>query len=217
MAGKIRLAFENKLNFALSELLNQMGVVSRSEYLNKGRRDVVIYHQGLAIILEGSYSREDAEKDAKRRIEQLNTDIAVAIHYPTAFPQSLTEPEIKEKLAESKLPIKVIVPEDISGSLFELLHNRRVIAKPLEEWHELDLNSLATLIREVGQFVISEEEINKVEGEVEALIQRFVETLSYHDQSDIIARNLYDILHRRMDFQSEAQRIFRKRSLLNRP
>ena len=51
------LAFESKLNILLSELLNQIGVTSHSEYIGQGRKDVLVYHQGLAIVLEGSYVR----------------------------------------------------------------------------------------------------------------------------------------------------------------
>jgi hypothetical protein len=68
-----------------------MGVISHSEHLSQGRKDVLIYHQGLAIVLEGSYNKKDAEDDAKKRIEQLAADVAIAIHYPPAdFPQELT-------------------------------------------------------------------------------------------------------------------------------
>src|SRR5208283_3132863 len=98
-------AFESRLNIALSGLLSQMGVISHSEYLSQGRKDILIYHQGLAIVLEGSYDKKDAEKDAKKRIEQLAADVAIAIHYPPAeFPQSLTEGEIVDKLKEVELP-----------------------------------------------------------------------------------------------------------------
>jgi len=143
--------FESKLNVLLSELLNQIGVVSHSEYLDKGRKGVIIYHQGLAIVLEGSYQKQDAENDAKKRIEQLVADVALAVHYPLTFTQELTEGEIKERLQKTILPVRVIVPEDISGTLFKLLYDKKVLAKPLEDWYELDLNSLASLIQEIAQ------------------------------------------------------------------
>jgi hypothetical protein len=60
-----------------------MGVISDSEHLIQGRKDVLIY-QGLAIVLEGSYDKKDAENDAKKRSEQLAADVAIAIH-PTSF------------------------------------------------------------------------------------------------------------------------------------
>jgi hypothetical protein len=114
----MKQAFESRLNILLSELLNQIGVVSHSEYLGKGRRDILIYHQGLAIVLEGSYDRKDAENDAKRRIEQLSADVAIAIHYPKVFSQDHTEHEIKKILQDSRLFVRVIVPERISNLLY---------------------------------------------------------------------------------------------------
>lgn len=194
------LAYENRLNVLLSQLLQSSGIVSRAEQLNKGRRDVIVYHQGLAIVLEGSYYKEDAEKDAKKRIEQLSADVALAIHYPSAFPQELPEYQLKEKLKQATFGVRVIVPEDISGTLFQLLEQKRVVARPLEVWHELDLNSLATLIREVGQFIISEQSIKKAEEDVSDLVQAFVSFLSSHGQSSTIAENLYDILYRLYGF-----------------
>ena len=196
----MKTAFESKLNILLSELLNQIGVVSHSEYLNKGRQDVIIYHQGLAIVLEGSYSKQDAEDDAKKRIEQLAADVAIAIHYPKTFTQDLTEGEIKKALQSSIFPVRVIVPEDISGTLFQILYEKKVLAKPIEDWHELDLNSLTTLIQEIAQFIISEEIIVKAEEDVSNLIQNFVDSLSAHNKSEVIAGNMYDILYRLYGF-----------------
>lgn len=196
----MKLAFENRLNILLSQLLQRSGIISRAELLNKGRRDIVVYHRGLAIVLEGSYSRADAESDAKKRIEQLNTDVAIALHYAPIFPQQLSENEIKERLENAIFPVRVVVPEDISGTLFELLERKKVIARPVEDWYELDLNSLVGLIREVGQFIISEEDVKKAEEDVSDLIQSFVSFLSSHGESAVIARSVHDTLYRLYGF-----------------
>jgi hypothetical protein len=194
-------AFESKLNILLSKLLNQMGVISHSEYLSQGRKDVLIYHQGLAIVLEGSYDKKDAEDDAKKRIEQLAADVAIAVHYPSdEFPQDLTENEIEKKLQTIILPVRVIVPEDISGTLFRLLYQKNVVAKPIEDWYELDLNTLASLIKEIAQFIISEDSVKKAEEDVSNLVQGFVDALSFHQQSETIAENLYGILYKLYGF-----------------
>ena len=58
----MKLSFKSRLNVLLSELLNQMGVISRAEHIGQGRKDIIIFHQGLAIVLEGSYDLQDAEK-----------------------------------------------------------------------------------------------------------------------------------------------------------
>ena len=194
-------AFESKLNILLSRLLNQMGVISHSEHLSQGRKDVLIYHQGLAIVLEGSYDRQDAENDARKRIEQLAADAAIAIHYPSAeFPQDLTEGEIEKKLQTATLPVRVVVPEDVSGTLFRLLYQKNVVAKPIEDWYELDLNSLASLIKEIAQFIISEDSVKKAEEDVSNLVQGFVDALSFHHQSETVARNLYAVLYKLYGF-----------------
>lgn len=194
-------AFESRINVLLSELLTEHGVISRSELISMGRRDVVVYHQGLVCVLEGSYSRSDAERDAKRRIEQLSADIALAVHYnPEIFPQHLTEPQIKDRILRARLPVRVVVPEDISGTLFEVLHRRSVIARPVDEWYDLDFNSLTTLLQEIGQFILTEEAIERVESEVGDFINRFVEFLSHHRSSREIARNLYSVLYKLYGF-----------------
>ncbi len=56
----IKPVFEGRLNVLLSELLNSIGIISKSEQLGKGRKDVLIYYQGFQIVLEGSYSKTDA-------------------------------------------------------------------------------------------------------------------------------------------------------------
>ncbi len=192
--------YETKLNVFLSQILNQMGVECRSEYIGKGRKDILVYHQGLAIVLEGSFDKRDAENDAKRRIEQLGADVALAIHYPRVFSQKLTEGQIKDKLSGTALPTKIIVPEDISDTLFRWLHGKDIIARAIQEWQELRVEELATLLREVAQFVISEDVVRKTEAEVGDLVERFVTHLTLHRHSDRIATNLYESLYKLYGF-----------------
>ncbi len=188
-------AYESRLNILLSQLLEQQGIVSRSEFIGKGRKDVVVYHQGLAIVLEGSYDKKDAEKDTNKRIEQLTADVGIAVYYPQTFPQELSDNQIKSKLQTGLLSVRVIVPEDISGTLFRILYQKNVIAKPVDDWHEVSLPLLTTLIQEITQFIISEESIKKVEEEVSNLIQDFVNALSFHHESEAIAKNIYNVLY----------------------
>jgi len=193
---KNKLVFEPKLNIFLSELLNQMGVISNAEYLNKGRRDIVIYYQNLQIVLEGSYFQQDAEKDARKRIEQLACDVAVAICYPKIFHQNLSSKKIKEQLKTcSRFLVKIIISEDLSETLFQFFLKKKITAKPVTDWQECNLNSLASLIREVGQFLITEEHMKEIEQEVDNFIREFVNCLCQHNQSNIIAKNLYNILY----------------------
>ena len=109
-------AYESRLNILLSQLLEQQGIVSRSEFIGQGRKDVLVYHQGLAIVLEGSYDKKDAEKDTNKRIEQLSADVGIAVYYPPKFPQELSDGQIKNKLQSSLLSVRVIAPEDVLPS-----------------------------------------------------------------------------------------------------
>ena len=190
----MRLVYENRLNVLLSELLNQMGVISHSEQLNRGRKDIIVYHQGLRLVIEGSYDKTDAERDAEKRMEQLSVDAAIAIHYPPTFPQHLTETEIKKKLRTARFDLKVIVAEDISGTLYEYFLGKKLFIKP-GEWVNADLTLLSNVIREIGQFIISEKHIREVEKKVEDFINDFVTHLSFLPHSGEIAGNLYRILH----------------------
>lgn len=190
-----RLVFEDKLNVILSELLNQSGVVSRSEYLfSKGRKDIIVYHQGLEIVLEGSYSKEDAEEDAKRRIEQLACDIAIAICYPKKFYQSLSDIQIKKDLKNSNFLVKIIISKDIQDTL-TLFPCRKRVAEAVTCWQDYNLDSLDSLISEAGEFIITEESMKEIEKEVYEFIEDFIGNFSSHNQTEKIAKNLYHILY----------------------
>lgn len=194
----MKKAFENRLNILLSELLNQKGVISYSEQIGRGRKDIIADHNGLRVFLEGSYSKSDAEKDATRRIEQLVVDLAIAIYYREAYPQSLTETELRNRLKSSDFEVKVLVPEDISGTLFEHLQSQKFIIK--EDWVKVNLDSLVNLIKESAQFVISERHVEEINEEINYFIEDFVRRLSAHSQSSIIAKNLYDVLFKLYGF-----------------
>ncbi len=196
----MKQAFESRLNIALSELLNIGGVSSRPEYKGVGRKDVLIHYQGLRIVLEGSYDRNDAEKDARHRIEQLSADIAIAVHYSSSFPQDLAESALRNKLLNSDLWIRIILPEDISGTIWEILHKKKVISQPYAEWLKADLNFIATLIREVAQLLINETALNAIEQRVEAIVDRVIGNLYSHSHSDVIAEHIYNALYKLYGF-----------------
>lgn len=196
----MNLAFESRINIYLSDLLSQAGLGTHPEYLGEGRKDVLIYHQGLTIVLEGSYDRLDAEKDARRRVEQLAADIAVAVHYPNVFDQNLSELTIKQELLLCRLPVHIILPDDISGTLWEILYRRKIISQPYQAWFEIDINTLASLVKEVAQLIINEEALKLVEVKVEKMIELFVGNLYGQSKSDLIATNIYEILYRLYGF-----------------
>jgi hypothetical protein len=185
------------LNILLSELLNERGVISSSEQIGQGRKDIIAYCNGLRIFLEGSYHRNDAEKDTLKRVNQLEADLAIAIHYLETYPQNITEIELKNKLKESTFEVKIFVPEDISRTLFEFLKSKFVIEG---EWLKVDLDLLANLLKESTQFIISERHVEEINKEISYFIENFVHRLSVHPHSSTIAKNLYDILFKLYGF-----------------
>jgi hypothetical protein len=53
---------------------------------------------------------------------------------PSVFPQDLTEAEVKGTLQHVALPVRVIVPKDISATLFQLRYQKNAVAKPVADW-----------------------------------------------------------------------------------
>lgn len=197
----MKKVFENRLNVLLSSLLNENGVFSSSEQiLIGGRGDIIAYYQGLRIVLEGSYSKSDAQKDAEKRIDQFPIDLAIAIHYFENYSQTLTERELKRKLKESDYFVKVIVPIDVTGTITEFLLKKKYISEAQEGWTQVNLSSLANLIKESAQFIISEQHIKQIEEEVEDFINSFTKLLQTHPNSDSLANQLYDIFFKLYGF-----------------
>ena len=62
---------ETKLNIYLSEILNsKLGIQSISETSRSNKRpDILIYVGGFKIVLEGSYTKKDAEYDVRAKID----------------------------------------------------------------------------------------------------------------------------------------------------
>jgi len=172
----LKAVYEGRLNVLLSELLGKRGLVSRSEVLGSGRKDIVVYHKGFQIVLEGSYSMKDAEKDARKRLEQMCVDLAIAVYYPEKISQDLSEVEIKEKLEKAEYYIKVLTP-----------------AKEFE-WIKVKLDSFGSVVREAVQFLISEKYIKEMEKKIDSFIQQFVTVLKTHPKSKTINQNLCRIL-----------------------
>jgi hypothetical protein len=76
-------------------------------------------------ILEGSYSKYDVEKDISKRIENGVGDIGIVLFYKESFPQNLADSKFEEKLKNSTFEVRLIVPEDVTGTLVAYLKGRQ--------------------------------------------------------------------------------------------
>jgi hypothetical protein len=110
--------FETKLNTILSTIINEkLGIQSISEKRQgKGRVDILIFSGGIKIIIEASYSRQDAEHDVSKRVEDGFADIGIALHYLEKIPE-VNDSEIKTKLERLKFEAKLFLPYDIRNTL----------------------------------------------------------------------------------------------------
>lgn len=191
-------AFETKLNVLLGRLLSQeLGLRATSEHISRGSRpDVIVYFNGLKIVLEGSYSKADAEKDVKERIEKGLGDIGLALHYKEVFPSNLIDSELEERLRRSTFGVRLIIPEEVSGTLAEYLTHRKISPKWVTDWVDAKITDLTSIISEATQFLISEEDVERDVKEIEQKIDDFVSRLKSVDGNRQIAKKLYEIFYK---------------------
>ena len=191
-------AFETRLNVLLGRLLSgELGVRAMSEYFSRrDRPDVIVYVNGVRVVLEGSYSKADAERDVRQRIEEGLGDMGLALFYRDAFPQDLTDAELEERLKASKFEVRIIVPEDISGTLIAYLKNREKEPRWVTGWIEVSLQNLVSIMNEALQFIISEEDIKQSVTKIEEKVKDFVERAKSVDPNKQLAKSLYELFYR---------------------
>jgi hypothetical protein len=190
--------FETKLNILLSEILNEklgMQSIAETRRGGGGQPDVLIFIGGIKIVLEGSYSKSDAEADINKKIEEDYGDIGIALYYKEKIPDS-SEVEVKAQLEKSKFDIKIVTKQDISNSLYAWLENKKSISVPLTEWEEVDILGLASILRNIYDFLSKEEFISNAISEIETKTKDFVDKLKIMDKNQIISEKLYDIYYK---------------------
>jgi hypothetical protein len=191
-------AFETRLNVLLARLLStEFGLRAMSEHIShRDRPDMLIYVNGIKVILEGSYSRQDAENDIRRRINEGFGDIGVALYYKRKFPTNLTDAELEVELRKSIFEIRLIVPQDISNTLLTYLTNKKIASKWITDWMDAKVTDLVQILNEAIQFIISEEDVIQIINNIEQKINDFVESVKSVDQNGHIAKNLYEIFYK---------------------
>jgi hypothetical protein len=191
-------AFETKLNVLLGRLLSsKLGLRAVSEYIShRKRQDVIIYVNGVKIVLEGSYSRSDAENDIRRRIEEGLGDLGIALLYKEKFPPSLTDSELEERLERSTFEVRLVIPEDISETLLAYLGRKKVEPKWVTGWMEAGVEDLVSIVAEAIQFLMNEEDFTQTIDEIERRINDFVNRLKSVDSRKGVAKKLYDIFYK---------------------
>jgi len=127
---------ESTVNVCLSEILNDIlgpdaRVIPETATCRAGKKrrfDIKIEYRGIEYILEASFDKKDAVRDAIHRIEEgLIDTIAIAVYYePSYFIGSKTVSEIKEILLKKPLEMRVFAQGlDISRNLLRYIYTRR--------------------------------------------------------------------------------------------
>jgi hypothetical protein len=193
---------ESEINVKIADVLSrELGFDIRSERIEKRKRpDLKCYYKGFKIVIEASYDKRDAEKDAERRISEESADIAIALWIKEKF-KDTPQSGLYEAVKKARYDIKMFVPrEELKYSLLRFIRSEILPkAKPVTDWIEdIDLPTLKAIIEVSVEYMIREEEIEKHLGEIESKIQDFIKTLSDVDRAlqGKIQEPIYRVLYK---------------------
>lgn len=191
-----RTAFETRLNVLMGRLLsNQLYCRSESKS-RRGRFDIVIFYNGLKVVLEGAYSRSDAESDARKRLESGVADIAIALVYTESYPEDLTDRDLEARLRDSEFEVKILVPMEIAGTLDEYLLRKKFVAGAVTSWRRVNLSELIRIVRDAAEYFVREEDLADMIVKIEEWINDFTSALISIDTNMGIAGRMYDIFYK---------------------
>lgn len=191
-------AFETKLNINLSTILNEkLGIQSISEKRQgKGRPDILIYSGGIKLIIEGSYSKQDAESDIRIKMEKGFGDIGIALNYKQRIPD-IEDAKVRKLLERSRLEAKIFTPRDITETIDFYVNGKRITSVAESEWFQTNVLDLASMIKHSLYEVLVKEKflLEAVQG-IEQTSDDFVNRLRSLDPNRKIAGNLYNVFYR---------------------
>jgi len=177
---------EDTVNVCLSEILGEvLGekalVIPEEKTRRLGRRrrfDIKIEYKGIEYILEASFDRNDAVRDAMSRIEEgLIDTVAIALYYnPSYFVSAKTPSQIKQILLEKPLEVKVFVHGlDISKGLLQFIYNKKNIAQHVtRDWINVRVDEFGELLNAVEEFVVKGDVLSELLTYIEENVNNFV-------------------------------------------
>jgi PAS domain-containing protein len=194
---------EEVINVKLAKILSKdFGIDCRAERV-KGRRrpDIRCYYKGFIISIESSYSRSDAEEDAKKRVEQEPrlADIALAlwIKEKDRF-RDLPEVKLEDVVRSAKYSVKIFVPVELRDTLLQFIEKGiKRKAEPVAGWFEdIDLPTIRGIIEHSIIFLVREEDIAQLMESIRTQFDNFIKALNSLDSSGSLRRNIYNILYK---------------------
>lgn len=199
-----RRASERRLNSLLGRILSaELSLRTLSQDIinipNPREPDVMVYINGLRVIIEGSHEERDAEEDAKKRLREGLADVAIALYYKERYPRGLTDRDLEERLRGSKFDIKIFVPAEQEPTLEDFIKGSmpsKYAVKSITGWIvDIDVPSLASLLMDIAGLVIKEKDIKVDIESVENAINDFVKVLQSVDPNLNVAKSLYDVYY----------------------
>ncbi|MHA1757812.1 MAG: hypothetical protein ACTSVV_13635 [Promethearchaeota archaeon] len=195
---------EELVNGCLSEIFEDIFgkefVTPEKKIIKKGKRrkfDILIEYKGIDYVLEASYDKNDAIKDAKKRIEEgLIDTIAIAIHYtPENFENSENLSEIKEILLNEPLRIRVFAKgADISKNL---LKKKYEIDNVTDDWMNININEFIELFSLIEGYTITEDEFSNLIDKINDSVNYFVsDALEKLDKNPKLRKLTYSNLYK---------------------
>ncbi|MDG6933993.1 MAG: hypothetical protein JRN68_04795 [Nitrososphaerota archaeon] len=183
------LPHEETINIILAEviggILGESAQVSPEEFVRKRgstrRFDLKIYFRGIEFIMEASYDAEDAEMDAKKRLEEgLINSVAVAVHYrKDFFERKRTTNDIKNALLSEPLKLKTYTQgRDISGTLLEFIHRSKHLKPDAHNgWMLIPIHDFGSFIDSVVELIVKEDIVADITNQIEEKVNSFVDSV----------------------------------------
>jgi hypothetical protein len=188
---------EGEVNVRISDILSkEFGLTCNPERPSGGRRpDIRCYYRGFNIVIETSYNKNDAEKDAKKRIEEGGFDIAIALWLKKGdkYHKDLGVDQLEEAIRSSKFDVALFTSSQQPGLLKFI--TERVHANLSAGWFvDVDLNFVKDLITSSIEYLIAEEEVEGTISEVNNRLANFITVL--RGQPEKVWQRIYDILYK---------------------
>jgi hypothetical protein len=189
--------YEEEVNIRIADVLSEeFGLNCRPERPSGRRRpDIRCYYRGFNIVIESSYDKNDAERDARRRIEEDGFDIAIALWLKEGdrYRSDLSTSELEKVIRSSRFDAAIFI-QSPQSELLKFIAGR-VRAKLSAGWFvDVDLNFIRDLIMHSIEYLIAEEEVEGAINEVNKKLTDFINVL--RNQPESVWQGIYDILYR---------------------
>jgi hypothetical protein len=184
---------ETIVNDRISQFLSrEFGIDSRAERTTSRKRpDIIITSRGLLIGIESSFFKQDAEKDAKKRVEQRQADMVLALWLKDTY-AGLSEKDLDDAIRRARFDIKVFTQTE--ESLDKYLPQPLKSHLSEEGWYsDIGISEIKEFVDVAPDFLVKEEKVVELSQRIKDETYYFVRSLSSIDKSGKYAKQFYDL------------------------